>query len=86
MAGVLAAGAAQASDNLPPNLPAWSRALGPGVIEEPYGARSAHEASVLRRYVPWLTQDRQSSVSFTPLYDQPGIMAACRTSTRPITG
>ena len=29
---------------------------------------------MLRRYVPWLTQDRQSSVSFTPLYDQPGII------------
>lgn len=65
--------AAQAGENLPPNLPAWSRTLGPGVIEEPYGTRSRHETAV-RRYVPWLTPDRFSSVSFTPLYDMQGII------------
>jgi sulfane dehydrogenase subunit SoxC len=33
-----APGAAAANaENLPPNLPEWGRALGPGVIEEPYG-------------------------------------------------
>ena len=61
-------------DNLPPNPPEWGRALGPGVIEEAYGTRSQHEAAVLRRYVPWLTQDRFSSVSFTPLADMHGII------------
>ncbi|PWS37713.1 sulfite dehydrogenase [Falsiroseomonas bella] len=60
-------------DNLPPNQPEWSRTLGPGVIEEAYGTRSRHETAA-RRYVPWLTQDRQSSVSFTPLAEMNGII------------
>lgn len=60
-------------ENLPPNLPEWSRTLGPGVIEEPYGNRSRHETAV-RRYVPWLTPDRISSVSFTPLAELHGII------------
>lgn len=62
-----------AASNLPPNDSEWSRTLGPGVIEEPYGTRSRHETAV-RRYVPWLTQDRQSSVSFTPLAEMHGII------------
>jgi sulfane dehydrogenase subunit SoxC len=72
----LPGGAALASgnpENLPPNLPEWSRTLGPGVIEEPYGSRSRHETAV-RRYVPWLTPDRISSVSFTPLAEMHGII------------
>ncbi|MDW8398404.1 MAG: sulfite dehydrogenase [Acetobacteraceae bacterium] len=67
---VLAAGN---PENHPPNLPEWSRTLGPGVIEEPYGSRSRHETAV-RRYVPWLTPDRISSVSFTPLAEMHGII------------
>jgi sulfane dehydrogenase subunit SoxC len=71
-----ASGIAQAAGNAesqPPNLPEWSRSLGPGVIEETYGTRSRHETAV-RRYVPWLTPDRVSSVSFTPLADMHGII------------
>ncbi|MCA3369573.1 MAG: sulfite dehydrogenase [Roseomonas sp.] len=71
-----AGGIAQAAgnaENQPPNLPEWSRSLGPGVIEETYGTRSRHETAV-RRYVPWLTPDRVSSVSFTPLADMHGII------------
>ena len=68
-----AALAAGNAENQPPNLPEWSRSLGPGVIEEPYGSRSRHETAV-RRYVPWLTPDRVSSVSFTPLADMHGII------------
>ena len=52
-----AGGIAQAAgnaENQPPNLPEWSRSLGPGVIEETYGTRSRHETAV-RRYVPWLS-------------------------------
>jgi sulfane dehydrogenase subunit SoxC len=60
-------------ENLPPNMPEWGRTLGPGVIEEPYGTRSTHETAV-RRYVPWLTPDRVSSVSFTPLAEMQGII------------
>ncbi|GAA0578978.1 sulfite dehydrogenase [Craurococcus roseus] len=78
-AGTLGAGAATAAEgdpaNLPPNTPEWAKALGPGVIEEAYGTRSRHETAV-RRYVPWLTQDRQSSVSFTPLAEMHGIITA----------
>lgn len=74
-AALAASGGARAAnpENQPPNLPEWSRALGPGVIEEPYGTRSRHETAV-RRYVPWLTPDRHSSVSFTPLAEQHGII------------
>jgi sulfane dehydrogenase subunit SoxC len=74
-AALLPAAAQAAGDpqNQPPNLPAWGRTLGPGVIEEPYGTRSRHETAV-RRYVPWLTPDRVSSVSFTPLQDMQGII------------
>jgi len=68
-----AARASGNAENQPPNLPEWSRTLGPGVIEEPYGSRSRHETAV-RRYVPWLTPDRISSVSFTPLAEMHGII------------
>ncbi len=61
-------------ENLPPNLPEWGRSLGLGVIEEPYGNPSRHEAHVVRRYVPWLTADRIGSVSFTPLAELHGII------------
>jgi sulfane dehydrogenase subunit SoxC len=77
-AGAAAAGGARAEpaanpENLPPNLPEWQRMLGPGVIEEAYGTRSRHETAV-RRYVPWLTADRFSSISFTPLAELHGII------------
>lgn len=77
-AGAAAAGPARAEpaanpENLPPNLPEWQRMLGPGVIEEAYGTRSRHETAV-RRYVPWLTPDRVSSISFTPLAELHGII------------
>jgi sulfane dehydrogenase subunit SoxC len=75
-AAIGAAGGARAAgnpENQPPNLPEWGRALGPGVIEEAYGTRSRHETAA-RRYVPWLTPDRQSSVSFTPLAEMHGIV------------
>jgi sulfane dehydrogenase subunit SoxC len=47
------------------------------VIEEAYGRRSRHENTV-RRWVPWLTPDRVSSVSFTPLADMHGIITPSR--------
>ncbi|MFN3449050.1 MAG: sulfite dehydrogenase [Roseococcus sp.] len=75
-AAALPAGVVRASgnpQNQPPHLPEWGRSLGPGVIEETYGTRSRHETAV-RRYVPWLTPDRVSSVSFTPLAEMHGII------------
>lgn len=52
----------------------WSRYLGPGVDAEPYGTPSAHEAGVVRRWVPWLTAGSESSVNFTPLYAMHGFV------------
>ena len=70
LAGTLAGSttAAIADPNLPPNLPEWSAALGPGVVAAPYGMPSEFEKNVVRRNVAWLTASTESSVSFTPLY------------------
>jgi len=58
----------------PPDIPAWTRSLGPGVVDRPYGKPSASESGVIRRNVPWLTADDISSVSFSPLQDLQGII------------
>ena len=50
--------------------------LGPGVVDRPYGQPSEFVKDVIRRNVPWLTATPESSVSFTPLQDQPGIITA----------
>ncbi len=60
--------------NGPPNVADWSRHLGPGVTDFPYGKPSKHEAHVVRRSVEWLTADRQSSINFTPLHELDGII------------
>ncbi|GAN76745.1 sulfite dehydrogenase [Acidisphaera rubrifaciens] len=60
----------------PPADPDWSRSLGPGVDDRPYGQPSHFEKDVIRRNVPWLTAGTQSSVSFTPLQHQDGIITA----------
>jgi len=81
-----AGGIAQAAgnaENQPPNLPEWSRSLGPGVIEETYGTRSRHETAV-RRYVPWLRICMASSRH--PGCISNAIMAACRMWTLQIIG
>ena len=64
---------ANASANLPPNLPEWQRHLGPGVVAKPYGDPSEFE-DLQRRTVPWLTVDAASSISMTPLQDLDGII------------
>ncbi|MGI9463809.1 MAG: molybdopterin-dependent oxidoreductase, partial [Aestuariivirgaceae bacterium] len=61
-------------DNLPPNVPDWSRSLGDGVDAHPYGAPSQHERGVVRRNVDWLTASTESSVNFTPLHQLDGII------------
>jgi len=71
---VMAQGSAAGAANLPPNVPAWSRQLGSGVLTNPYGVPSKYEAHVVRRTVPWLTADAVSSISFTPLQDLKGII------------
>lgn len=73
-AGNLAMASSLATPNLPPNVPAWTRSLGSGVVTDPYGQPSPFEADVKRRTVDWLTADRFASVSFTPLADIKGII------------
>ncbi len=63
-----------ADNNLPPNLPEWSKSLGAGVITNPYGLPSPHESTIIRRTVPWLTADRIAAISFTPLAELDGII------------
>ncbi|MEE4243973.1 MAG: sulfite dehydrogenase [Kangiellaceae bacterium] len=63
-----------ASSNLPPNVPEWTRTLGKGVLTNPYGQPSRFEKNVVRRTVDWLTPERISSISFTPLQDLKGII------------
>ena len=50
--------------------------LGPGVVDRPYGTPSEFVKDTIRRNVPWLTAGTESSVSFTPLHEQPGIITA----------
>lgn len=73
-AGMVAPRVIAGGENLPPNVPAWTRSLGPGVVTHPYGQPSPHEHHVQRRTVDWLTADRFASISFTPLADLKGIV------------
>jgi len=61
-------------EDLPPNVADWSRYLGEGVADRPYGKPSKFEANVVRRDVEWLTASRQSSVNFTPWHQLDGIL------------
>ena len=82
---LIGAGAARAGDAAPPADPEWSQTLGPGVVDRPYGNPSQFVKDVIRRNVPWLTAGTESSVSFTPLQDQPGIITAWKTPVQPPT-
>jgi sulfane dehydrogenase subunit SoxC len=73
-AGVVRPAMAAGTENLPPNIPEWSRYLGAGVDAYPYGQPSSFESQVVRRNVSWLTATVESSVSFTPLHDLDGII------------
>ena len=76
MAGgyLMAKGQTAEAGNLPPEIPEWSKVLGRGVTSVPYGQPSPYEKHVIRRTVPWLTADRISSISFTPLHELQGII------------
>src|SRR5580658_9209693 len=65
---------AAAGDDAPPAEPDWTKSIGPGVDDRPYGVPSKFERDVIRRDVPWLTATSQSSVSFTPLQNLQGII------------
>ena len=75
LSGVAVAGTARADvGGVPPNVPNWSKSLGPGVLTHPYGKPSPYEDHIVRRNVPWLTADRIASISFTPLAELSGII------------
>ena len=80
LAGAISAGsllshkAYAGEENLPPNVPIWSKSIGWGVSTRPYGKPSDEQAHVVRRNVPWLTADTISSISFTPIADTEGII------------
>ncbi len=67
---------ARSADPAPPAEPEWSQSLGPGIGDRTYGHPSRYESDVMRRNVPWLTANAESSVSFTPLQYQQGIITA----------
>ncbi|MGH7004012.1 MAG: molybdopterin-dependent oxidoreductase, partial [Alphaproteobacteria bacterium] len=66
--------AAAETKNAPLPVPDWTKALGPGVGDRPYGVPSPHEKHIVRRTVDWLTASKESSVSFTPIAEQIGII------------
>src|SRR3569623_3510313 len=77
MGGTLIGGKfARADEASPPADPEWSTMLGPGVVDRPYGTPSDFVKDTIRRNVPWLTAGTESSVSFTPQHEQPGIITA----------
>ena len=76
-AGALAAGVAKAADAkefYPPEEPPWSKSLGSGVVDRPYGMPAESQKDVIRRNVPWLTAGTESSISFSPLQSLHGII------------
>ena len=73
-AGALAGRAARAGEASPPNDAPWSQMLGPGVVDRPYGQPSDFVKDVIRRNVSWLTATPESTIRFTPLQDQTGIV------------
>jgi sulfane dehydrogenase subunit SoxC len=68
--------AAEATDNLPPDIPEWQTRPGAEVMSPPYGLPSRFEAGVVRRErsgaSPYPT--RQAAISLTPLQDLHGII------------
>ena len=68
------AGSLLANSNLPPSIPSWTKTLGDGVLTNPYGMPSEYEKDTIRRTVDWLTPDKISSISMTPLHKLKGII------------
>lgn len=74
LAGLAPRALAASTTESPPGVPAWTRSLGKPIVADPYGKPSSFEKHVIRRNVPWLTADTVSSISFTPLQHQKGII------------
>lgn len=73
-AGGRGALAEEAAPAAPPADAPYSLSLGPGVVDRVYGQPSRFESDVIRRNVPWLTATPETSISFTPLQYQQGII------------
>jgi sulfane dehydrogenase subunit SoxC len=65
-------GAANNKQNLPPNIPIWSREQGAPVASNPYGMPSLYEKNVVRRVAQSSTDT--AALSWTPLQDLHGII------------
>jgi len=78
VAGIASANAARAETAKPDPLITeeqnWHKYLGDGVDKYPYGMPSKFEKGVIRKNVPWLTAETTSSINFTPLHQQDGII------------
>jgi hypothetical protein len=59
----LPAGLADGPESVPPDVPSWTRRLGPGVASQPYGSPSPFEQDVARRTLEWRRPRLESSVS-----------------------
>ncbi len=53
--GVVGARAVRAEETAPPADADWSKMLGPGVVDPPYGQPSEFVKDVILRNVPWQT-------------------------------
>lgn len=62
--------AVKVADNLPPNVPQWTRSLGKPTAT-PYGAPSSFETSTIRKMSPGLTEP-MSAFSVSPLQELDG--------------
>lgn len=71
-ATTLGAFAVRTADAAPLEVPEWSRVLGRGVADQPYGLPSTFESDVVRRWLEWMQPARETSVGFTPLQDLTG--------------
>jgi sulfane dehydrogenase subunit SoxC len=70
--GGQSSGQAGAQD-LPPNVPPWTKEQGKPILSPPYGLPSSYEKNVVRRPTD-LTKTQTASWSFTPLQDLRGII------------
>jgi sulfane dehydrogenase subunit SoxC len=74
LVAAVATSEAISSESQPLNVPSWSKSLGSGVVSMPYGLPSKYEREVIRRTVPWLTADKISSISMSPIQELKGII------------
>lgn len=65
--------AAGNGENVPPNIPEWSRSLGKPTVADPYGKPSKYEVDAVRKLYPGL-KEPMSAFSTSPLQELDGII------------